>query len=228
MDEETAQRDEPASGDGARPAATRERHDSGETRAAILAAARAVLLQDGYARLSTRSVAVAAGVPLSQIHYHFGSKQQLILAVLAAQTERLLERQAAMYAGPEPLWVRWQRACDFLEADIESGYVRILFELIAAGWSDPELAASAREQVGGWFELLTAVAQRTSDTIGGLGPFTPAEVGALMGLPFIGAEAVILLGMPESQLPARSALAKLGDVIRELEEKQGREATDAD
>ena len=216
------------SGDGARPAVTRERHDSGETRAGILAAARAVLLQDGYARLSTRSVAVAAGVPLSQIHYHFGSKQQLILAVLAAQTERLLERQAAMYAGPEPLWVRWQRACEFLDQDLESGYVRILFELIAGGWSDPELAASAREQVGGWFELLTAVAQRTSDTIGGLGPFTPAEIGALMGLPFIGAEAVILLGMPEAQLPARSALAKLSDVIRELEMRQGAQMADAD
>lgn len=195
----------------------RDRHDSSETRTTILAAARAVLLADGYARLSTRSVAEAADVPLSQIHYHFGSKQQLILAVLAAQTERLLERQEEMYAGPEPLWVRWQRACDFLEADLASGYVRILQELIAAGWSDPELAASVREQLGGWFALLTVVAQRTSDAIGGLGPFTPAEVAALMGLSFVGAESAILLGMTEDQLPARSALRKLGEVIREIE-----------
>jgi len=184
---------------------------------AILVAARAVLLEDGYANLSTRRVAEAADVPLSQIHYHFRSKQQLILAVLAAQTERLLERQAEMYAGPEPLWVRWQRACDFLEVDLESGYVRILQELIAAGWSDPELAASVREQLGGWFALLTAVTQRTSDQIGGLGPFTPAEVAALMGLSFVGAESTILLGMTEDQLPTRSALRKLGEVIREIE-----------
>ena len=39
-----------------------------------------------------------------------------------------------------------------------------------------------------------------------------------MGLPFIGAESMILLGFPESVLPARSALRKLGDVIRTLEE----------
>ncbi len=39
-----------------------------------------------------------------------------------------------------------------------------------------------------------------------------------MGLPFIGAESLILLGMPESILPARSALRKLGAVIRTLEE----------
>ena len=113
--------------------------------------ARACLLADGYANLSTRRVAEAAGVPLSQIHYHFGSKRQLILAVLDAENERLLERQREMFDAPEPLWVRWERACDFLDTDIESGYVRILQEMIAAGWSDPEVAAAVREMVGGWY-----------------------------------------------------------------------------
>ena len=84
------------------PLTRAERRDraTADTRDAILGAARARLLADGYANLSTRAVAEAAGVPLSQIHYHFGSKQQLILAVLAAENERLLERQARMYAGP--------------------------------------------------------------------------------------------------------------------------------
>ena len=39
-----------------------------------------------------------------------------------------------------------------------------------------------------------------------------------MGLPFLGAESIILLGFTESELPARSALRKLGDVIRTREE----------
>jgi AcrR family transcriptional regulator len=213
----------PAAG---RTRGARREQATADTRGAILSAARGCLLADGYANLSTRRVADAAGVPLSQIHYHFGSKQQLILAVLAAQTERLLERQGEMYAGPEPLWVRWKRACEFLEVDLASGYVRILQELIAAGWSDPELAALVRKQFGGWFELLTAVAQRTSDSIGGLGPFTPAEVAALMGLSFVGAESAILLGMTEEELPARSALAKVGEVIREIETRRAKEMTD--
>jgi hypothetical protein len=51
-----------------------------------------------------------------------------------------------------------------------------------------------------------------------LGPFTPAEVGALAGLPFIGAEATILLGIGENELPARSALRKVGSLIRVMEE----------
>ena len=39
-----------------------------------------------------------------------------------------------------PLWRRYEQACDFLEDDLESGYVRVLQEMIAAGWSTPEIA----------------------------------------------------------------------------------------
>jgi AcrR family transcriptional regulator len=201
-----------------------ERRDqaTSETRTSILDAARACLLADGYANLSTRRVADAAGVPLSQIHYHFGSKQQLILAVLEAENVRLIERQRAMFGGPEPLWRQWERACDFFDEDIKSGYVRILQEMTAAGWSDPDVAAAVRAVQGEWYKLLAEVAEREGHRLGGLGPFTPAEVGALMGLPFLGAESHILLGFPESAIPARSALRKIGVVIRYLETRQTR------
>ena len=204
------------------PRTRAERRDqaTADTHATILAAARACLLADGYANLSTRRVAEAAGVPLSQIHYHFGSKQRLILALLEAENARLLARQRAMYGGQEPIWQQWERACDFLDEDLESGYVRVLQEMIAAGWSDPEVAAAVREVQGGWFKLLAEVAEREAHRLGGLGPFTPAEVAALMGLPFMGAESAILLGLPESLVPARSALRKVGRLIRSLEEWQ--------
>ena len=191
------------------------------TRASILDAARDCLLADGYANLSTRAVAEAAGVPLSQIHYHFGSKQLLILAVLEAENTRLLARQRTMFGGPEPLWQQWERACDYLDEDVQSGYVRILQEMVAAGWSDAEVAAALREFLGGWYRLLADVAERAADRIGGLGPFSPAEMGAMMGLPFMGAEAAILLGFSEAELPARSALRKVGVLIRSLEEGEG-------
>ena len=55
-----------------------------DTHTLILEAARRRLLADGYAGLSTRKVADEARVPLSQLHYHFGSKQGLILALLEA------------------------------------------------------------------------------------------------------------------------------------------------
>jgi AcrR family transcriptional regulator len=202
----------------AAPGTRAERRDraTADTRTGILDAARSAILADGYAALSTRRVAELAGVPLSQIHYHFGSKRQLVLAVLAAENARLLERQSGMYDAPEPLWVRWDRACDFLDIDLRSGYVRILQEMIAAGWSDAEVAASVREMLSGWFVLLAEVARREAEHGTDLGPFTPEEVGALMGLPFIGAETMLLAGMPEDVLPARSALRKVGAVLRGL------------
>jgi AcrR family transcriptional regulator len=197
-----------------------ERRDqaAADTRGSILAAARSRLLADGYANLSTRNVAEAAGVPLSQIHYHFGSKRQLILAVLEAENERLLERQREMFDAPKPLWVRWELACDFLDTDIESGYVRILQEMIAAGWSDPEVAAAVRGMIGAWPSLLADVARREEERGGDLAGFTPDEIGALMGIPFLGAEELILLGIPESTLPMRSALRKVGALLRRVGE----------
>jgi AcrR family transcriptional regulator len=195
-----------------------DRRDPGATRGTILGAARAVLLREGYARLSTRLVAELANVPLSQIHYHYGSKQQLILAVLAAENERLLERQRQMFDAPEPLWVRWELACDFLETDVASGYVRILQEMIAAGWSEPGVAAAVREMLGGWYRLLADVARREQERGVDIGPFTPEEVAALMGTPFLGAEELILLGVTETALPIRSALRKVGAVLRRVTE----------
>ena len=53
------------------------------TRTNILDGAVAVLQREGLADLSIRKVATAAGVPLSQVHYHSGSTLVLLLAVLA-------------------------------------------------------------------------------------------------------------------------------------------------
>jgi AcrR family transcriptional regulator len=111
------------------------------TRRAILSAARERLLAEGYAALSTRKVAVAAAVPLSQLHYHFGSKQQLILSLLDEENRRRLDRQTQMYDQDLPLWQRYEQACDVLEDDLDSGYVRLLQEMIAAGWSNPAIGA---------------------------------------------------------------------------------------
>lgn len=196
------------------------KHLDTDTKRRILAAARASLLEYGYAGLSTRKVAVAAQVPLSQIHYHFGSKRDMILELLEAENRLLLERQSEMFESEAPLWKQWEEACEYLEEDLASGYVRVLNEMMAAGWSDKEIAAAVRQRVTGWFDLLASVAARVAHRFGGFGPFTEQEVAALAGLPFLGAEMVILLGIPEDSLPARSALRKMALLIRANEERE--------
>ena len=71
-----------------------------ETSTTLLEAAKKVLRQNGYSGLSTRDVAAAAGVPLSQIHYHFGSKQGLVLALFEYLNAQLLDRQNALFHDP--------------------------------------------------------------------------------------------------------------------------------
>lgn len=187
------------------------------TRKTILDAAKAALIEVGYAGLSTRKISEMAGVPLSQIHYHFGSKRGLMLEVLAEENRRLLHRQTSMYSQDMPLWKQWEQACDFLEDDMDSGYVRVLQEMAGAGFSDPEIADAVKVMIGAWFGLLSQVAAGAEERLGGIGSFTPEEAAVIAGAPFLGVETLWLLGFTEKELPTRSALRKVGEILRELE-----------
>jgi AcrR family transcriptional regulator len=189
-----------------------------DARVALLDAAEACLHKYGYSGLSTRRVADAAGMPLSQIHYHFGSKEALVLALLDYQNRRLLERQRATFAAAVPLWKRWEKACDYLDEDIDSGYVRILQEMIAAGWSNREIAQAVRSFLAGWYTLLEALAKEAAQRFGNLGGLKPDEVACLVGAAFLGGEAKILLGFEEEGMPVRRALRRFGSVIRKFEQ----------
>lgn len=190
-----------------------------DTRTLIMEAVRGRLLADGYAGLSTRKVAEQAQVPVSQLHYHFGSKQGLILALFAEENQRRLDRQRGMYGEDLPLWRRYERACDFLEDDLDSGYVRVLQEMIAAGWSNRGVCEAVRELLSGWFRLLADVVREAGRRYGTLGPFTAEELAALVGSAFLGSEELLLLGFDRQLLPIRSALRRVGVVLRQLEEE---------
>jgi AcrR family transcriptional regulator len=186
-----------------------------ETSTCLLEAAKKVLRQRGHSGLSTRDVAAEAGMPLSQIHYHFGSKQGLMLALFDYLNTQLLDRQNAMFHDKTlSLSQRWDRACDYLDEDIASGYVRVLQELIAASWADSEVAKVVRAGLMGWVELIADVARQAERDLGGLGPFSAVEVATLIGAAFIGVESGYLLGLEKKGAPVRQALRRVGDAIR--------------
>ena len=190
------------------------------TRTGLLEAAKQVLHAQGYAGLTTRGVAGVAGVPMSQIQYHFGSKEGMVLALYEYMNAQLLERQNAMFADPSlTLSEQWDLACDYLDDDLVTGYVRVLQELLAAGWTNPEIGRVVRDGFMGWIKLLTDLARRAQENYGSLGPFTPEDIAALVCTAFIGTEAFLLLGLEEQGLPLRRSLRRFGDVIRVLEEQ---------
>lgn len=190
-----------------------------ETSTTLLEAAKKVLRQNGYSGLSTRDVAAAAGVPLSQIHYHFGSKQGMMLALFEYLNAQLLDRQNALFGDSTlKLSEQWDRACQYLDDDIASGYVRVLQELIAASWADTEVAKVVRAGIMGWVDLIVGLARRAEQELGGFGPLSPDEVGALVANAFIGAESLYLLGLEKKGSPVRRALRRVGDLIRSAED----------
>jgi AcrR family transcriptional regulator len=190
-----------------------------DTRTQILDAARTVLTEHGYSNATTRAIAEQAGVQLSLVHYHFGGKQQLLVGVLDRENERLLARQRALFAGPEPLADKWRTACAYLREDLRSGYVRILWELWAVGLAEPELAARWRETMAGWRDLLASVAAEWSAALGLELPIPPRALATLVANAFQGAETEVLAGVSEQEAPHLDALERCADLIEWVEER---------
>jgi AcrR family transcriptional regulator len=187
------------------------------TRDRIIEAARAVLIAEGHANASTRAVAEQAGVRLSLVHYHFGGKQGLLLEVLQRENEQLLERQRELYASPGPLAEKWRIACDLLDEDVGSGYVRLLWELWSAGLADPELAEGWRAAMAGWRDLLTDVFAAWAEQIDGELPLSPRALASFTANLFQGIEVEMLAGVPEGEAPHREVLDAVGALIAQAE-----------
>jgi AcrR family transcriptional regulator len=66
-----------------------------DTQQTILDAAERLFAEHGYADTSLRAVIKAAGVNLAAVHYHFGSKEALLEAVLARRFRPINEERLA-------------------------------------------------------------------------------------------------------------------------------------
>ncbi len=183
----------------------------------MLAAAREILLERGFAQTSTRAVAERADVRLSLVHYHFGSKQGLLIELLERENALLLERQHDLFARPGPLAAKWRTACEFLDEDLSSGYVRVLWELWAAGLADEALAARWRLATGGWRALLESVAAEWITTTAVEPPLSAKGLATLVTNVFQGIEVELLGGVTDDEAPHREVLEALGAVIERWE-----------
>ncbi|MCR9137333.1 MAG: TetR/AcrR family transcriptional regulator [Alphaproteobacteria bacterium] len=195
-----------------------------QTKHDLLEAARFVLTTEGFAGLSTRRVADAAKTQMSQIQYHFGSKEGMILALFQHLDAGLIQRQSLIFDNPDlSISEKWSLACDYLDKDLDDGYVCVLQELIAAGWSNDNIGTAVRSALGKWHSLLSGLAREAAEKHGTLGPFTPASLAALIACAFIGAEALILVGYEDRSRPVREALRQVGHLIALLEGQSNKE-----
>jgi TetR/AcrR family transcriptional regulator len=82
------------------------------TRSALLDAAQRLLLDEGYAAVTSRRVAARAGLKPQLVHYYFRTMDDLLLAVVRRGAEQNLARQAEALASPRPLHALWELGND--------------------------------------------------------------------------------------------------------------------
>src|SRR5262249_17999043 len=86
----------------------RRRLNRGEARERIVESAEKLFAVDGYDAVSFRRLTAAAGVSVSAIHYHFGSKEAVLSEIFARRAALLTMRRLELLAaarryGGEPL-----------------------------------------------------------------------------------------------------------------------------
>ena len=84
---------------------------------ALLDAAERLLVDIGYARITTRRLAEEAGVNHGLVHYYFGSNESLLVRALERFTEGLIDRQRELYAADMPFVEKWRTAMRYLVAE---------------------------------------------------------------------------------------------------------------
>ena len=96
------------------------------TRAALLASARALFAERGYADVGTEEIVQRAGLTRGALYHHFTGKQDLFRAVYEMVEQELTARIAAGLGGDEdPIELLRKGAAMFLDACLEPEVQRI-------------------------------------------------------------------------------------------------------
>lgn len=188
-----------------------------------MGAAYRTLVDVGYNQVSMRKIADEAGVNQSLLHYHFGSKEQLMVEVLGYVNDELLARQRKMYAEAGTFEAIWEQALEYFREDIRSGYVRAMWELWAQGLSNPRIRKRWVETAQRWRDLVTDLARKALRDYGITRGYDAAVVGHIIADLYYGAEVNILsFADPEGHV---EAIRMMGNLFRWLAQDAKKRST---
>jgi len=121
---------------------------------ALFDAAERLLVDVGYAGITTRRLAEEAGVNHGLVHYYFGSNENLMVQALERFTERLIARQRELYAADMPFVEKWRTAMRYLVSE-DVTYEKVWLELQALGWNNPDVRERLARVNAEWRAVLT-------------------------------------------------------------------------
>jgi AcrR family transcriptional regulator len=160
------------------------------------------MLRDGYAAVTSRRVEAEAGLKL---HYHFGTLDDLFIAIVRRHGENSVARLADALAAPEPLRAWWRLVS-------EARGNTLLVELTAAGNHRPAMQAEVARFARQVRRMQVRALDRVLAEYGvDRGVFTPALVAAaIQGLAFVMAHDQVA-GFDTGHREAAAAMARLVD-----------------
>jgi AcrR family transcriptional regulator len=175
----------------------------------LLAAARRLLEERGYAHITARDLVAASGTNLASIGYHFGSKAGLLNEAIAAALQDWSDQLATLVMS-DPDATPLQRATATWVATVDqlpahSSMLSAYVEALAQAWRVPELRAQLAEH------YRRARAQIASLVAASLGDAMPAEdprCTAVAALMFAACDGLALQALLDpADLPAPDELA---------------------
>ncbi|MGN6335271.1 TetR/AcrR family transcriptional regulator [Mycobacterium sp.] len=95
-----------------------------KNRVLLLDAAEQLMLEEGYAAVTSRRLANKAGLKPQLVHYYFRTMEELFLEVFRRRADEALEVHAQMLKLPQPLWALWRFGTD-------PAFTRISMEFMA-------------------------------------------------------------------------------------------------
>ncbi len=105
-----------------------------KNRGLLLDAAEQLMLEEGYAAVTSRRLASRAGLKPQLVHYYFRTMDELFLEVFRRRAEEGLQVQARALQCPQPLWALWRFGTD-------PGFTRISMEFMALANHRKEMRA---------------------------------------------------------------------------------------
>ncbi len=143
---------------------------------ALLDAAERLLVDIGYAGITTRRLAEEAGINHGLVHYYFGSNENLLVRALERFTERLIARQRDLYSADVPFIEKWRTAMRYLLSE-DVSYEKVWLELQALAWNRPDVREHLARVNAEWRAVLTEAFEQPHRELG-----IPMPLDALVSL----------------------------------------------
>ena len=167
------------------------------SRQRIIDATLTTLKQQGFAATSTRAIAASGGFRSGLIFYYFPTLNDLLIAALEHASVERLERYGDEVAAAASLSELLGLLERIYADDRESGFVRVVSEMVAGSVANPELGPRMVALIEPWIAAAQTAAERVLEPSGLIGVVTPRQLAFAAVTFYLGANLLTQL-VPDS------------------------------